>query len=708
MDGLWRSLVNQYRYWFWSAPHWVRHGDAHWQNQDWDPALAAYEAAIARQPTYYPAWRCLGRLCKQQERYSEAVKHYDRALKLNASDPVVWCEQGEVWEALQRLDPAIASYREAWSRDAQHLPALVRGGALLMQCHRYQEAASCFARLIELQPEETHWPAAYQEAIRRQKIDQVLQKLYAMGDEAFAQKAWPRVAAIYAKAIALDGEPYLPYLRRGVALVYLKDYTNAQTCLHQATECQPQHRDAWYYQGRALENLHQFQEALACFNRVLKIHPDDAPAWDGRALALSFLDHPHHAFTGWQQAVMYQPNYSPAWVNQGMVHASLQEYAEAIAAYDRAIHYDPQAYHAWIQKGIVLATQKDWEGAISCWETAIAISPHPIDVLENRLLSVTDLGSILLKHGAFLYDALLESMKVYAEAQVTLVRRYLDQALKLNPRLAQAWWYQGRITKYELNIPHLERDRRRLNCYLKALQLIRGDDRDYPAIYTEHLFVKGRVACDLVERAQSQLESGHLREALQDLENSLKIYGELGDNSDDQIVKTYRLRGHLYAHLGKFDRAFSDLSHALDYDSPSRHLTYYERGHLYHLQHHLDQALIDYNESLALKDNFSAYQSRGLVYCEKQQYAEAIADWEQASRLNPSDPHSCYHRAFAKSRIHDTAGAIDDFLQAAELFRMGEDIPHYRLAIGAVEHLKAVPEDNLEEILAGDPQFWQP
>lgn len=75
----------------------------------------------------------------------------------------------------------------------------------------------------------------------------------------------------------------------------------------------------------------------------------------------------------------------------------------------------------------------------------------------------------------------------------------------------------------------------------------------------------------------------------------------------------------------------------------------------------MDKALDDCNRSLTLKsDDPHAFDSRGFVYLKGGQFAQAIADYDAALRLDPNLANSLYGRALAKRHYGDLQGADRD------------------------------------------------
>jgi tetratricopeptide (TPR) repeat protein len=90
------------------------------------------------------------------------------------------------------------------------------------------------------------------------------------------------------------------------------------------------------------------------------------------------------------------------------------------------------------------------------------------------------------------------------------------------------------------------------------------------------------------------------------------------------------------------------------------------------LKHHnkgdLDRAIADYDEAIRLdpKDAM-AYYNRGLAFKAKSDLARAIANYTEAIRLDRNYAKAYYNRGLAKRANGDAAGGNADILWAREL-----------------------------------------
>ena len=136
----------------------------------------------------------------------------------------------------------------------------------------------------------------------------------------------------------------------------------------------------------------------------------------------------------------------------------------------------------------------------------------------------------------------------------------------------------------------------------------------------------------------------------------------------------------------------------------NRAATYDNRGNLYDDQGDHDRALADYNEAIRLNPkNSIAYNNRGNAYDDKGDLAHAIADYNEAIRLNPKYDQAYENRGVAYLYSGNLAKALADVSQASKL-----DPKHayHALWVDIVAPRSNVPSRVSDAILKIDMTKW--
>lgn len=130
----------------------------------------------------------------------------------------------------------------------------------------------------------------------------------------------------------------------------------------------------------------------------------------------------------------------------------------------------------------------------------------------------------------------------------------------------------------------------------------------------------------------------------------------------DRIDEIFVERGTVYRQMGLYEKAEKDLKKALVLrNSAAAHC---ELAQVYMDMDRQDAALKHLNDAISIDPEFSrdpyfadqtnsinGYLSRGLIYSDRGEYARAVADFEKALKVKPSDKKTYIEMALAKSYI---------------------------------------------------------
>jgi len=97
-------------------------------------------------------------------------------------------------------------------------------------------------------------------------------------------------------------------------------------------------------------------------------------------------------------------------------------------------------------------------------------------------------------------------------------------------------------------------------------------------------------------------------------------------------------------------------------------LLYTNRGVEYEKKREFDKAIADHDQAIKVDPkNPLAYNNRGNAYAAKQDFAHAVADYDAAIKLNPKYAEAYYNRGLAKRAKGDWAAGDVDIAQAKSL-----------------------------------------
>ncbi len=255
-----------------------------------------------------------------RERYSEALKTFDRALTIDPNFAQAWARRGDTLVILRRYREAIDSYNGALAINPYDEPARLNLALLLGRLGQYKTAVINYDRLLELNPEV---PEAWQNrAIRLAQLQRYKLALTSIN-----------------QAIRYNDQVATAWVARGIILRALRKPKAAAVSYAEALKRDPRNARWWRYRGNAFLQANQIQAALKAYNRSLKLESKSVGSWH----------------------------------NRGLVLLQAGKNREAIANFDRAFKVNPDSYRTWHARGVAFQEMGFWDEALIHYEEALKI-----------------------------------------------------------------------------------------------------------------------------------------------------------------------------------------------------------------------------------------------------------------------------------------------------------------------------------------------
>ena len=344
--------------------------------------------------------------------------------------------------------------------------------------------------------------------------------------------------------------------------------------------------------------------AIAACSNLLSRNPKDIYAYNRRGLAYNSVGAYDRAIRDYDQVIVLDPNASPAYSNRGWAYLSKREYDRAIADTSKAITLDPKNAQAYFGRALAyFHGKRDDDSAIADLTQAITLDPN-----------VT-----------LFYDA--RGLAYYRKRDYDRAIVDFNKLITIDPKNAQSYLQRGRayIGKGSYD-----------DAIADFNQAIGLDPKPASAYFYRGVAHKGRQDYD---RAISDFNSA--------IERNLRD------------AETYSQRGFAYYMKREYDRAITDYNQAIELDPKFGH-GYFLRGSLYlYGKSDYDAAIDDLNKAITL-DSASAYRVflsdayyyRGGTYYGKGDYGRALADYDQAIKINPRmEPRARQNRERAQAAL---------------------------------------------------------
>ena len=143
----------------------------------------------------------------------------------------------------------------------------------------------------------------------------------------------------------------------------------------------------------------QYQEAIAAFTKAIPLQEDKAGTYFRRALAYEAMKDDAHTLEDLDFAILADPGYADAYLEKGVVYSCQERYDEARREIDKAIALDPGKAHYYSQRAMAMsmpAFDSGDEGALCealiYMDEAIKLDPKNAEAYFDRGLIYGGLG----------------------------------------------------------------------------------------------------------------------------------------------------------------------------------------------------------------------------------------------------------------------------------------------------------------------------
>jgi protein O-GlcNAc transferase len=346
------------------------------------------------------ALRLSGVIEAQRKNTKDALRLFDRALKISPHNADVLADKGKVLTQLGRHDEALLCYQQAVSINAGHWSALQNQGATLLLLKRFAEALVIFDRLLSMVPNyapafnnrgealkelghDEEAVASYRQATTLDPQD--MEAWSNLGNGLFKLKRHDEAFGAYDKALALKPDLAEAWLGRANVFFDLKNYDKASGAYDKALSLKPDLAEAWLGRGNVFNKIKRHDEAFGAYDKALAQEPGLAGAWLGRGNVFFGLGRYDEAFAACDKTLALKPDLADAWLGRGNVFYELKRNDEAFGAYDKALALKSDFAEAWLGRGNVFFRLKRYDEAFDAYDKASSLEPSLIGLEGLRL-----------------------------------------------------------------------------------------------------------------------------------------------------------------------------------------------------------------------------------------------------------------------------------------------------------------------------------
>ena len=494
---------------------------------------------------------------------------------------------------------------------------------------------------------------------------------------------------------AYEGGDLLAGLHLAAAMMQIGDFTGAFAQYDRVVrshDSDPQPRVA---RGWARFTINQADQALDDFNAAIALAPQAAEPYLYRAKLHAAAGRHDAAIEDLTNALKLDPQSSQACFDRAAAHRAAGRLDDALADYGKWIELNPQDAARWMVRGNLLLELKRYDAAIDDYNRAVELNPRDSNLLLARgkaflataghvdravkdvtaalelnpkdVFTLAALGDAHAAAGRDAQASLYRGRAHLAAARFAEAEREFSRAIELQPDFAEALLERG-VTLRDWALAGKDRTvgRTRLEAARKDL---------------------ARAITLLPDSARAHLENGWTVYQFREFEAARKSFERASELDPGNPLPPFRM-GLTYHFAKDFDRACQWFTRTLAID-PKFDEAYALRAAAELGRKRFTDALADYDRAIAIRrpPDAGLRVDRGLCLTKLGRYDEAMAEYNEAIRIEPNHASAYYRRGniYAEQK-RDRARALADFERAVSL---APDKASYREALQYERHAAA-------------------
>jgi protein O-mannosyl-transferase len=283
---------------------------------NFDEAIRHYEKAIRLNPARAEAHNSLAYALIRKHRFAEAVREYEAALRSNPVDAQVHNDLGVTLGRLGRVKEEIQHYSEALRLNASLPEVHYNLGLALAGRGRYPEAATQFREVLHLNPNHPN---------ARQKLDLAL----------ISRDKFEKAVAPYRQVLLSTPGDARAHGSLGRVLLDAGQLDEALEQCAEAARLDPKNAEIQYHFGVALARTGDAEKAARQFELALELDPELAAAHYALGIICQQQRRMPEALEHWREAARLAPQWPDpfnnlAWTLATDPHAELRDGPEAV------------------------------------------------------------------------------------------------------------------------------------------------------------------------------------------------------------------------------------------------------------------------------------------------------------------------------------------------------------------------------------------
>lgn len=342
-----------------------------------DLAIREYEAIIALDSNYAPAWYTLARLY-QTRKPLKSIEMFERLIDRDGESPELLAQVAQLYLALGRLDEAADRLERVLRLEPGSRLIQIQLAEVYQRSGKTDKAEGVLERMLEADPSD-------------------VQALAVLADIAMEQGKFARAVEFFGRLLELDPENAEIKLRLGAAHYSLAGQDSAQlgtakTLIEEAAIAMPNNWRPFWYLGAIAELEGKDSASTAYFETVTRLGGETFDAWWIVGTRAFDANEHQKVIDIMEKARKLFPDDFRVYLLLGLSASRLNRNDMAVENLYRALEINPDDINTLSSLALTLDNLKRHEESDSLYELALKVDPNADIILNNYGYSLADRG----------------------------------------------------------------------------------------------------------------------------------------------------------------------------------------------------------------------------------------------------------------------------------------------------------------------------
>lgn len=317
----------------------------------------------------------------------------------------------------------------------------------------------------------------------------------------------------------IDSSSYWTYFYRGIAKYNLGDYRGAKNDFDHSVRINPLFTNGYHYRAITESSLGEYDDALEDLQKAIELRPGYNGLYFSRGVNYFLSQSFELAVQDFDRYIRHDGNDPSAYLNRGASYLFLGDTLKALNDYNKAIKLDRYESEGYVRRARLYASQGNYELAILDMDQAISLDRNNTFAYFNRALmrfetkdlngAMDDLNTVLRYepgNALTLYNRSLIKMQV---GDFKGAIDDMDRVLSINPRNVLAYFNRAAC------FIETGRLRNALSDYSRAIELY----PDFAKAYQNRSYVESRLGMNEQSKADYETAQRKIRDYRSGKEN---------------------------------------------------------------------------------------------------------------------------------------------------------------------------------------------